>query len=166
MQDLGQTDPAKMKQGIREFQMALARHFKLWSVSGVRQIDYSSCFTDALVVLKDALQCASFKALVSPKVKSVELGVTLFYLPEILLKTAQIASLPVRSLADLDQMVRSGVSLREFRKAHDVPVMLNGQSKQFGAFTLFKVQKLAVNVERMALADTLVESVFRQALEL
>lgn len=154
-QYLGETNPDKIRPGVQAFQMQLMLHFKLWSVFGVRQIDYSSCFTDALVVLKDGLRNSSFKALITPKIKLVPTapGVTTFYLPELLLKTAQMGSLPMRSLADFDKLISPHLSLRVFREKYDTPVFVGGEKKQFGTFTLFKVMKYAMRVNQMALGE-------------
>src|SRR3990167_10767837 len=65
---------------------------RLWTIFGCRQLDYSSCYTDALVVLKDSLRVPSFKSIVENKIKEIRENVMIFYAPEILLKTAQIGS--------------------------------------------------------------------------
>lgn len=171
-QYLGQTVSHKLTVGVQAFRQALSSlmpNLKLWSIFGRRQIDYSSCYTDALVMLRDALRIPSLKTVVETKIKETHLDITVFYAPEILLRTAQVGSYPETSHADPACFIREcrlavaskPETLREFRARFDTPVELHGATKKFGAFTLFKARQYAVDIERQNLAESLASSVLR-----
>ncbi len=171
-QYLGQTDSHKLTVGVQAFRKALSSFMpdlKLWSIFGCRQIDYSSCYTDALVILRDGLRIPSLKAVVDAKIKEANSDVTVFYAPEILLRTAQVGSYPEKSHADLASFIcghRLAVgskpeTLGEFRARFDTSVELHGATKKFGAFALFKARQYAVDIERQKLAGSLVSDVLR-----
>lgn len=142
----------------------LMPNIQLWSVFGQRQLDYSSCYTDALVTLKDALRVKSFKELAETKIHATLPDITFFYAPEILLKTAQIGSFIEKSHANLKcimhyhrkknrdgkpMQVMMPVSLDTFRQKYDIQtISKNGAQKCFGAFTLFKSKKYTEIIER------------------
>ena len=137
---------------------------KLWSMMGQRQVDYSSCYTDALVILRDALRATSFKRIIEKNTQNVmENDITLFLLPEMLLKTTQRLTLLEKQALDMDAMVHlhrnkntekkpvgthTPVSLRQWRDRYSVSAILrpmagnkNAPKKLFGTFTLFKGKK-------------------------
>lgn len=129
---------------------------RLWIIFGCRQLDYSSCYTDALVVLKDGLRVPSFKALVENKIKEVTENTTIFYAPDILLKTAQIGSYIEKSQANAREVIHlhrekacdgkptgnvKPVTVEAFRRKYNLPVMANDKQKFFGIYSLFKAEK-------------------------
>lgn len=171
-QYLGETRAEQIKSGVHAFRQQLLSsipNLKLWSIFGRRQIDYSSCYTDALVILKDSLLAPSFKALAERKIKETQSDVTIFYAPEIVLRTAQVASYLEKSHADFTQLIhcyraqskKPQEILADFRARFDEPMEVNGVTKKFGTFTLFKAQEYAVDIERQKVAESLVSSVLR-----
>ena len=173
-QYLGQTVSHKLTVGVQAFRqllLSLMPNLKLWSIFGCRQIDCSSCYIDALVILRDALRIPSLKAIVSTKIKESHSDITVFYAPEILLRTAQVGSYPEKSHADLACFIRERrlavgsrpETLSEFRARFDASVELHSATKKFGTFTLFKAQKYAVDIERQKLADSFVSDALRRA---
>lgn len=169
-QYLGSVTASCLKSKVVAFRaslLSLMPNLALWSVFGSRQIDYSSCYTDALVMLKDGLRIASFKSLVESKIKEKHGDVVLFYMPEILLRTAQVGSYPQKSHADISyslqyvsgQPEESPKSLAQFREQFDRDLDVNQVSKKFGTFTLFKARQLTIDLEREKLAKSVVSSV-------
>lgn len=156
---------------FRKKLLCLQPNLKLWGMFGCRQIDYSSCYTDALVMLRDGLRMSSMKDGVNAKVKEVVPGdITVFYAPEQLLRTAQIGSYPVKKAqADLSCVIRlccdgsdtKTETLEQFRNRFSESVSVKEEVKQFGTFTLFKAKQYAIDIERQKLAESLVSSVLR-----
>lgn len=172
-QYLGETDEHRIKQNVQAFRHQLLSsmpHLKLWSIFGRRQIDYSSCYTDALVMLKDALLLPSLKAIVERKIKEACVDLTIFYAPEVLLRTAQVVSYLQRSHADLTHVIcehravfqKPSKTLGMFREQFDVSVEVNGVPKKFGTFTLFKARKYVADIENRKLAKEMVAGVFQR----
>lgn len=108
---------------------------QLWGIVGGRQRDYSSCYTDALVMLKDGLRVPSFKALVENRVNVTVStpALKIFFAPELLLKTAQIHSYVEKSMG-----TEQPVTLAAFRQQYDLPILVKEERKFFGTYTLFK----------------------------
>jgi hypothetical protein len=169
-QYLGETVSHKLTVGVQAFRqtlLSLMPNLKLWSIFGCRQIDYSSCYTDALVMLKDGLRAPSFKAIIDTKIKESCSDITTFFAPEIVLRTAQVGSYPEKSHADRMRLIyeshraaeKKPETLGEFRSQFDTPIEMHGAIKKFGAYTLFKAQQYAIDVERQKLAESLVASV-------
>lgn len=149
---------------FRKKLLSLMPTLRLWGMLGCRQIDYSSCYADALVVLRDGLRVTSLKQLAELKLKETSADITVFYAPEILLRTAQIGSFPEKSFADLTCLIRKNSqglpeTLDAFRRKFEVDVMVRGNPKKFGAFTLFKARQYAMDIERANLSKSLVSSV-------
>jgi hypothetical protein len=173
-QYLGETVAHKLEDGVQAFRkklLSLIPGLKLWSVFGCRQIDYSSCYTDALVTLRDGLRVPVFKLLCDAKVKEiVKNDLIVFHAPDCLLRTAQVASYPEKSHADLHAVIRmrckgneeKSETLVQFRNRFDVPVEVNAIPKKFGTFTLFKARQYVAYVEHRALAKQMVAGVFQK----
>lgn len=158
-QYLGETLSHKLTVGVQAFRkklLSLMPQLKLWSVFGCRQIDYSSCYTDALVVLRDGLRTPSLLSLLKTKIKARHADITIFYQPEILLRTAQIGSYPEKSCANLESVIRlrekagekSPETLEQFRDKFNKMVDVRGDKKQFCAFTLFKAKQYVEKTEK------------------
>ena len=138
---------------------------QLWGIVGGRQRDYSSCYTDALVVLKDGLCVSSFKLLAERKLNLAlsTPALNIFFAPEMLLKTAQIHSYVEASEANLNTVVLScdetPTTLAAFRRQFDLPVTVNQSQKLFGTYTLFKpecyLRMLYEEKEKKAFEDML-----------
>jgi len=156
--DIFKEDAIRFRVSLRN----IMSQMQLWSIFGRRQIDYSSCYTDALVVLKDGLRAPSFKALVERKLNAALSTSTLkiFYAPEILLKTAQIGSYAEKSHANPNEVIDMSnavpVTLEAFRQQYHLPVTIDNQKKLFGTFTLFKAQEY---VQKLVLVDEQAEFV-------
>ena len=133
---------------------------KIWVPIGNRQIDYSSCTIDAMVILKDGLRTTgTLTEQAMERISGQQQGVYLFRMPEHLLKTAQISSFVSRdSRANMDEKMHvhhvknnSGkhtgidedVTLRHFRERYAVPVSVKGEMKFFGSYTIQKGTKIA-----------------------
>ncbi len=160
-QYLGET--GAVKPGIREFRLqllSLMPNLKLWSIFGRRQIDYSSCYTDALVVLRDGLRVPSFMSCLDNKIKEHSDDISIFYVPEFLLRSAQTGSYPEKSNADLECVIRTrcernekkSETLGEFRHRFSASVDVNGKAKQFCLFTLCKAKQYATTIESCVLS--------------
>ena len=118
---------------------ALFPDFQFCLNAGTRQADDGSCMTDALCILKEALQIPHLTALIESKrihehpaflpgrffvSPPMPENFQLFKMPEQLLVTAQISRYVNEADADLECIVRSGHSLKYFREHFVVQVNL------------------------------------------
>lgn len=149
----GESEPVK-----RFRAQLLSPTVQLWTVLGTRQIDYSSCYTDALIVLKDALKKPSFREFIAPKIKKSDSSLNAFFLPEELLRTAQVDSYLQKSGADLKKIIcwipekdRNGKltgklqpeTLEALKKRNDIAVSWRGLVRLFGFFAVKKGYQFA-----------------------
>jgi hypothetical protein len=149
-------------------------NIKIWSHVGTRQADHSSCTIDAMVTLKDGLRIdPSLTVQAQDKFIAQQQGVNLFYMPEGLLKTAQIASFAAdKSKANPDKVmhvhrekdaagkktgVKKLVTLKEFREKYEVPVAVKGETKKFSTYTIKKGKKIAAILDARAEQATQLE---------
>lgn len=156
---LGKTDFDPTITAFRKKLYLLNPDRELWAMYGKRQIDYSSCYTDALVILKDALCQFSLKALVKIKKKHHD-QLTEFYMPEILCRTTQPLSLLNKSQSDENKIVHfhhekntekqtTSVTLKMWVEQYSDFVTVNGGSKRFGTFALFKARKYVEKLDNL-----------------
>jgi hypothetical protein len=109
--------------------------------TGTRQADGTSCFTDAVCVLKEALQIDGFVPLIKTKVDMMHRSLktnpdsrfksipppsnfSLFRMPEKLLLTAQRSDYLIEAKADLNVVLRDGRPLREHREHYRIRVSI------------------------------------------
>lgn len=149
---LGEPEKTKTKFAVdlfREKLFSLFDNLQLWAIDGCRQKDYSSCYTDALVILKDALFHTSFKTLAITKIKNQAEKITIFYMPEVLSRTVQIISLIEKSNAQLTTRIHKKYSLESWIRRYSMEIMVRDVPKRFGTFTLFKAQKYVAKINAL-----------------
>lgn len=110
---------------------------KFYLNSGTRQSDEGSCITDAICILKEALQINELQALIDEKkfedhpsfhpgrfIKGPEKpeNFFLFRMPERLLLTAQVSAYLEQAEANLETIIRGGESLRHYRQKFTIQV--------------------------------------------
>lgn len=117
--------------------------FDVYLNDGTRQSDGLSCITDAVCILKEALQIKNLLALIRPKVipehpafKKTQFfnedkpeNFNVFNMPEQLLLTAQVSSYVSNAQADLTTILRGGKTLHSYREQFRMEVILlkNGE---------------------------------------
>ena len=105
--------------------------------SGTRQADGASCLTDAVCILKEALQINALMLLIQPKIikehkafnpsrfaRSKPDNFKLFHLPEQLLLTAQRSEYLKETQANTDVLLRGGRTLQAYRDEFKLQVSL------------------------------------------
>ena len=143
-------DAMKFRQELKR----LVPDLDLYSHIGRRQIDMSSCTTDAMIMLRDGLRLTAPLTEIAESKQVNQVGeLSLFHMPEELLKTAQIGSYPEKSKADLGKPVhvkhikdqdgkRTGeevsITLGSFRDKYDVTVRTPRGQKKVGSYTVHK----------------------------
>jgi len=148
-----------VKDKICLFQQSLqAQHpqLHLWRIFGCRQLDYSSCYIDAMVMLKDGLRVPSFKLLVENRVFQKIDNITIFYAPPLLIRTAQIGSFFEKSQVALTDRIdrfntkKASITVEAFKRQYDITVLdPNGNQKNVGLFTIKKGQRYAALIQKM-----------------
>lgn len=154
----------------------LVPNYKLLLNDGTRQADNGSCVTDALSILKDALRIQQLASNIEAH-KSVSIDVltpsperqsslapvrlnqanfSLFNMPELLLKTAQISNYVINADANLDVIIRSPdkplrngqgnikpATLKQRRELDELTVSFNRSPEQYVGINsyLFKKSK-------------------------
>jgi len=112
---------------------------------GTRQADGSSCFTDAVCILKEALQIESLVSLIKEKAETTHRSLqtnphsrfksaplpanfNLFRMPEKLLLTAQRSEYLIEAKADFSVVLRDGLSLKTHHERCRILVKMPGHN--------------------------------------
>lgn len=136
---------------------ALFPEARFYLNAGTRQADDGSCLTDAVCILKEALQLPDMVTMLESKIfaehrafqssffRTIERpsNFFLFKMPEPLLFTAQVSKYITEADADLNVILRNGLTLREYRDKYVFQVNLIsdeavGQVKSINSYLYVK----------------------------